>query len=101
MDELFIKKVSKCKGGNGGEYGRVTLPKELMGEIVLVRIATEKEIKKYGMTIPKNWDPDGWARMDKRKVKLDKHLKGLRKERLKRGAYLKSFASFKEESHGD
>ncbi len=81
-----IKVVPGCVGGSGGRYGRVSLPQRYIGKTILIRIASDNEIKRIGIDeIGRGrLDVKGDKRIKKRKSKLDKHLIKLKELRTKR-----------------
>jgi len=82
--EIIIKKVCKAKGGSGGEYGILRVPRRYIGKIMFMRLALKKEVKKIGMTNKFSYFKDyegSLKRSKERDKKLKEHIKELNKIR--------------------
>ena len=82
--EKLIKRASGAKGGSGGEYAILRLPKRFINEPILMRIATKNEINKYGIITKHHSTHEAsetTKRINARKEKLDIHLSRLKKHR--------------------
>ncbi len=79
----IIKIVPECRGGSGGLYGRISFPKKYIGNIMFMRLASDNEIKRFGIDEGGRgrFDEEGYKRMKQRKEKLNNHIIKLRELR--------------------